>query len=1126
VTLTLQDLPAHGYVKLSFDLFIIRSWDGDSRPSPPGSPSGPGPDIWSLTADLGLTLLYATFDNHHMEPYVGWHRQSYPQEYPDGDLLPQSGAAEKNTLGYQHDFPTGQSHNVDSVYRLTFTFPHLASRLDIDFAASGLQPLTDESWGLDNVRVEIAGPDVELPAAFRDPQLKACIEAHLGVTDPTPTDMLASTELACTGNDIFDLTGLEYAVNLTYLDLSGNQIMDISALQGLKLLETLNLMGNPLKDDAYTTHIPQILAKNPGIELLYDPPLIAWNPFPPDGALHPDPWVFGGWSAGVTAVSHDVYFGDDFAEVDADAGTGETFQSNQPEVFLVVGVPGYPYPDGLVPGTTYYWRVDEVEADGTKHKGQVWSFRVLLGLPINQPEMGSSLGEIGFRDPEVFAEQVQRNNFQHPQNPEYDRVHVELVEGLEPDPAGMMRMRNLKELDPASPTFGRTVPARAKGAFDEHSAERILVRFAYLFERSAPGLELVAYLSDVPELLDHDDPLRAEHYIEIGRVPMPPAGRPGSVGSGRFGIFEQRVSTGSLDLSNGTWVELEFVEPALQSRLLSSFHGGIRLASSDASSGDSALIDDWAVEVHCDGICMDLNWSDAADEEDFLLVLASCGSPAALLEGGVGSRACLDGLFSTDGFVDSFDIVSWDWALSDPDRAGLLNFCQVPLSGSTSIMMNISAGSFEGSDGSVSLMSLPDSLSDLLIAGKRATSEDPTALKSKDRLYAFDSSGQYIEWSDPESDRCNVRLVKGPEGELYQVNCETGVLRLDGPDEVIVPPGQVTYANEPRYNKSATVYIGIQNEDSDPFGRPILDAAFDADYVYVVPVVVSPYGEEAYAAAAKLQLLVGAGNPPYEVVQLYDDPPPAADNQHRNNLREIEIDSAGNLYVLNVHALNESDILWKYDPNGTIKRLDLGNPNNSSYVPDPIAMHISDSTDMLYLTSAQYNQPDVNATVVHGFSTDETLELNRSVTINNMQHVTGITEDPITATLWAVGFNMEDIPESPDPTQPPFYHPCLAKIPYGSDNPQVTALLGSHDLGLPMSIVWTATADECGGADLNQSGSVDFSDFAILAQYWLDSNCSPSDWCAGADFNENTEIDFVDFAIMAEYWLETGCSPQ
>jgi hypothetical protein len=70
-----------------------------------------------------------------------------------------------------------------------------------------------------------------------------------------------------------------------------------------------------------------------------------------------------------------VYFGENFNDVND--GTGDTFQGNQTDTFFVVGFPGFPYPEGLVPGTTYYWRIDEVEADGaTKHKGNVWSFTV------------------------------------------------------------------------------------------------------------------------------------------------------------------------------------------------------------------------------------------------------------------------------------------------------------------------------------------------------------------------------------------------------------------------------------------------------------------------------------------------------------------------------------------------------------------------------------------------------------------------------------------------------------------------------------------------------------------------------------------------------------------------------
>jgi len=103
--------------------------------------------------------------------------------------------------------------------------------------------------------------------------------------------------------------------------------------------------------------------------------LKAYKPDPEDGALYEDTWVSLSWSAGETAVSHDVYFGENFDDVND--GTADTFQGNQSGAFYVVGFPGFPFPDGLVTGTTYYWRIDEVEADGTtKHKGDVWDFTI------------------------------------------------------------------------------------------------------------------------------------------------------------------------------------------------------------------------------------------------------------------------------------------------------------------------------------------------------------------------------------------------------------------------------------------------------------------------------------------------------------------------------------------------------------------------------------------------------------------------------------------------------------------------------------------------------------------------------------------------------------------------------
>ncbi|TKJ35758.1 MAG: hypothetical protein CEE38_14220 [Planctomycetes bacterium B3_Pla] len=99
-------------------------------------------------------------------------------------------------------------------------------------------------------------------------------------------------------------------------------------------------------------------------------------PNPKDGALYADTWVNLSWRAGAHALSHDVYLGNNLNDVDN--GTGDTFRGNQDGTFLVAGFPGFPYPDGLVPGTTYYWRIDEVNETepNSPWKGAVWSFSV------------------------------------------------------------------------------------------------------------------------------------------------------------------------------------------------------------------------------------------------------------------------------------------------------------------------------------------------------------------------------------------------------------------------------------------------------------------------------------------------------------------------------------------------------------------------------------------------------------------------------------------------------------------------------------------------------------------------------------------------------------------------------
>jgi hypothetical protein len=102
----------------------------------------------------------------------------------------------------------------------------------------------------------------------------------------------------------------------------------------------------------------------------------ALGPTPSDGTLLEDTWISLSWSAGDFSVSHDVYMGENFDDVDA--GAEGTFIGNQTAPFFVVGFPGFPYPDGLVPGTTYYWRIDEVNDSepNSPWKGDVWSFSI------------------------------------------------------------------------------------------------------------------------------------------------------------------------------------------------------------------------------------------------------------------------------------------------------------------------------------------------------------------------------------------------------------------------------------------------------------------------------------------------------------------------------------------------------------------------------------------------------------------------------------------------------------------------------------------------------------------------------------------------------------------------------
>ncbi|MFC1637264.1 hypothetical protein ACFL5Z_20790, partial [Planctomycetota bacterium] len=99
------------------------------------------------------------------------------------------------------------------------------------------------------------------------------------------------------------------------------------------------------------------------------PPKIAYDPQPEDGLINiVDLEIDLSWTAGLGAIMHTVYFGDDFTTV-----SGATGGVPQMETTYDPGV--------LANGTMYHWRIDEFDGT-TTHKGDVWNFSMVPDVPL------------------------------------------------------------------------------------------------------------------------------------------------------------------------------------------------------------------------------------------------------------------------------------------------------------------------------------------------------------------------------------------------------------------------------------------------------------------------------------------------------------------------------------------------------------------------------------------------------------------------------------------------------------------------------------------------------------------------------------------------------------------------
>ncbi len=99
-------------------------------------------------------------------------------------------------------------------------------------------------------------------------------------------------------------------------------------------------------------------------------PVQALNPSPEDDAMIFSTDVTLQWRPGDYADKHDVYLGTDFDDVNDDTDPNTLPGRGRQD-------PNYYDANGLTPGETYYWRIDEVSSGGSPiYKGYVWSFMI------------------------------------------------------------------------------------------------------------------------------------------------------------------------------------------------------------------------------------------------------------------------------------------------------------------------------------------------------------------------------------------------------------------------------------------------------------------------------------------------------------------------------------------------------------------------------------------------------------------------------------------------------------------------------------------------------------------------------------------------------------------------------
>ena len=146
VAVTIPDIPTHNYLKITVDILIHDSWDGNA------DDGLGGPDIWYMGYD-GQEAIRTTFSNTPCESTYCLY-QSYPNDYFRQNV-PKSGAVKTDMPGL---CLFGGLQNYTTRYSISKLVEHSNPSVKVFMgdeltAAGSADPLCDESWSIAKVEV-------------------------------------------------------------------------------------------------------------------------------------------------------------------------------------------------------------------------------------------------------------------------------------------------------------------------------------------------------------------------------------------------------------------------------------------------------------------------------------------------------------------------------------------------------------------------------------------------------------------------------------------------------------------------------------------------------------------------------------------------------------------------------------------------------------------------------------------------------------------------------------------------------------------------------------------------------------------------------------------------------------